>query len=287
MKPLVGGLVTVLMVFFAMFASSALGQPRTSDVIAKPPSEMAPPPGIVGPTDNITKVAQAMSTRAKSLTTLVVIAPGVQVTQPVTVSIGYYSSAGSNRITQSYVTSTGNHFLYNDLEGDGKPRQMNIHVTFEEPRPGGGVYTFSWLMSLMLDPLYDVAIGPLDFTLFTDCDLVGDSEIHVQWRPPESDEPRESAFDTSAGEHVTVGEFAWSRQEVSASDNLHLPVVAFVEEDLLPWPIRYKPGVPPGGPPLVPGTTHQVVQSLDEAGGQCRASVQYDITYTLRFYPFL
>jgi hypothetical protein len=41
-------------------------------------------------------------------------------------------------------------------------------------------------------------------------------------------------------------------------------------------------------PPLLPGKTHQVFQSISEVNGQhCSASVQYTITYHLRWYPFL
>jgi hypothetical protein len=288
MKHHTTALLVTLAMLLGLLPAASLAQPPkgTSSVISNPPSEMAPPPGIVGPTENITKVAQAIITRAKSLTTLVVVAPGLQLTQPVTISIGYYSPAGSNRITQTYVVS-GNHFLHNDAVGDGKPRQMNMHITFEEPRAGGGVYTFTWSMSLLLDPLYDVMISPLSFTLFTDCDWIGKSEISLFWTSPESVPVQRFDFSTRAGDHTTIDAFAWSRQEVSASGKLHMPWIHFVERDPQ-LPGSFPHGFVSGTDALLlPGTTRQVVQTLTENENQCSASVQYDITYTLRWYPYL
>ena len=71
----------------------------------------------------------------KSVSTLVTIALTSPVTQPVEISIGYYSAAGNDRITQSYVRASGNRFLYNDKEGDGKPRTMTISISCGNPKP--------------------------------------------------------------------------------------------------------------------------------------------------------
>ena len=70
------------------------------------PSGMAPPPCGDGlpTTANIIKVACAFQVKTKSLTTLVVVAPGQVLTRPVTISIvlgGYCPKV----ITQSYVAS--------------------------------------------------------------------------------------------------------------------------------------------------------------------------------------
>jgi hypothetical protein len=52
-------------------------------------------------------------------------------------SIGYYSPAGNERITQLYNARDGNRFLYHDKEGDGKPRRLTVAITFTERLPGG------------------------------------------------------------------------------------------------------------------------------------------------------
>jgi hypothetical protein len=273
----------VLVILIMLLGVSAAAAPV---VITKTPVEVALPPNMVGPTENITKVLQAITTRAKSLTTLVVFPPGIQITQPVTISIGYYG-AGHQRITQTYVPSSGNHFLHNDTEGDGKPRQMSLAITFEEPKPEGGIHTFTWLISLFLDPLYDVTIGPVSFTLVTDCDWFGNSEIIFRWTWPDSGpyDVQHFPFSTRAGQLSTIDAFKWNRTEVSASDGLSMPWIApFKEED----PGFYYPGLGPAPQlPLVPGTTRQVVESLKEGEDQCSASVEYTITYTLRWYPYL
>jgi hypothetical protein len=206
----------------------------------------------------------------------------------VTISILYYSPASNQRISQSYVASTGNHFLYNDAAGDGKPRQMNIHITLEEPKSGGGVHTFTWTSSLILYPLYDVTISPLEFTLFTDCDFIGDSEIKFDWTSPDRQSQR-LEFSTSAGEHTTIDAFAWSRAEVGAPANLIMPKMGFEELDPRWWPYQFPHGHAPGPDiALLPGTNRQVVTTLTESySAQCEASVQYNITYELRWYPFL
>jgi hypothetical protein len=290
MKRYTGGLLLIVTMLLGILAEAALAQPRKIpfDFLPKQPSEMAPPPGIVGPTQNMTNVAQAIITRAKSLTTLVAVAPGVPVTQPITISILYLSPAGSERITQTYVPSTGNRFLYNDLEGDGKPRQMNMHITLTEPRAEGGVHTFTWSSSLVLDPLYDVKIGSLEFTLFVDCDLIGRSEITLLWNSPDR-ETHHVEFLTKAGDHIPIDGFAWSREEVSASENLLVPhVYSFYEHDFFDFlPFGFSHGEGHGLVPLVPGTTRQVVETLTERDEQCDASIQYTIAYELRFYPYL
>ncbi len=260
-----------------------------SDSRAPAPSGMASQPGFVGATDNITRVGRAIQVRAKSLTMLVTVAAGVSVTQPVTISIAL-GGYGPTRQTQSYVPSTGNRFLYNDLEGDGKPRRAFADITLSDPKPGGGVYTSTIPGSVMLDPLYDVAITPLSFTLFTNCARIGDSDIKLAWAAPDQSQHGYS-FKTRAGKHVTVSAFAWARAEVSTSAKLIPPRMSFHGGKF--WPCFpgacFVPGTFPETPTnLVPGTNRQVVTSLKEVGhGKCTASAQYNITYKLRWYPYL
>jgi len=262
-----------------------------SDSRAPAPSGMASQPGFVGATDNITRVGRAIQVRAKSLTMLVTVGAGVSVTQPVTISIAL-GGYGPTRQTQSYVPSTGNRFLYNDPEGDGKPRRAFADITLTEPKPGGGVYTSTIPGSVMLDPLYDVTIGPLSFTLFTNCARFGDSDIKLAWTSPDESQ-KGFSFKTKAGKHVTVSGFAWSRAEVSGSAKLVPPRMSFHGGKF--WPCFpgscFTPGTYGGSSPppnLVPGKTRQVVTSLKEVShGKCTASSQYDITYKLRWYPYL
>ena len=127
------------------------------------------------------------SAKFKSVTTVLTAPPNVPVTVPVEISVGYYSSAGNRRITQNYAVATGNRILYNDVEGDGNPRRLRLDITLRELQPGGLSFAFS--LPVDLDPLYDVGIGALRFSLDHDCDLVGQSEISLLWYAPTTISP--------------------------------------------------------------------------------------------------
>jgi hypothetical protein len=135
--------------------------------------------------------------------------------------------------------------------------------------------------SVLLDPLYDVSIGPLSFTLFTDCDLIGKSaDVTVYFITPDHGQQEVRSI-LYTGRHFTIGQFAWSRAGVSASAKLRVPEVSFLEHDPK-GPLDYTHGslsTPPVS--LVPGVTRQVVTTLKEAKGDCTASAQYNISYKL------
>jgi hypothetical protein len=255
------------------------------------------PDRYTAPTANLTAVANALQLRHKSLTTEAFI-PEVQVTQLVEISIGFYSATGHDRITQTLsVKQFGNRFLYNDPEGDGRPRQIRVDISLRELQPGGQHFSFSRLVDL--DPLYDVAISPLTFTLLENCDLIGDSEIHFFWWPPEEcppsipcgyDQTKLVYFATQTHKNNTINQFAWARSEVSASANLQTPDMFFYEDD--PG-IHFEPPVSNfTRRNLVPGKTKPFGSILYEGNGPsriggCMGSIYYTITYTLRWYPNL
>lgn len=245
-----------------------------------------------GPTANLTMVANALKLKRKSLTTLVTVDPNLSVTQPVEISIGYYSPAGSNRITQSYVRTTGNRFLYNDKEGDGKPRTMTISISLREPKPGGGYETFAVDWQAYLDPLYDVSIGPFAFDLISRCDAVGKSEILFGWYSPDW-QYHKHRFSMRAGSRTTISQFAWSRSEVSWSYPLFLAQTEFFDEDnaatemlwsCLPAGCGFSIHLPPKTP-LLTGTTALVRGNLKARTDSCQAYYEYRMTKTLRWYP--
>jgi hypothetical protein len=291
MKRCVCSLLLIIGTLAAAFAATARAAPtgtqirRIPGVEAPPPAGNAPPPGRVGPTDNITKVANAIQVLAKSLTTLVVVMPGLALTQPVTISIGYYSPAGNKRITQPYVAS-GNRFLYSDPEGDGKPRQMRMDMTFSENKPGGGIHSYTVPSNLILDPLYDVTIGSLEFWPISACDVVGDYKIQFGWVSPDHQDHRFN-FNSSYGQHTTIPAFAWSRTEVSASAKFDMPEMRFYEDDVIFTGdvFSFAQGSLYSLPSLLPGTTRQVVTTLTEKDNDCKASTRYNITYKLNLDP--
>lgn len=277
-----------------------------SGITAPTTGTMALPDRYTAPTANLTAVANALQLRHKSLTTQAYIPPGLRVTQLVEISIGFYSPTGNNRITQTLSVERGNRFLYNDREGDGRPRQIHVDIALRELQPGGQYFTFSRLVDL--DPLYDVTISPLKFTLQENCDLVGANEIRFSWWPPDeehaySDTQRRFSKNTQEKIPFTIQAFAWARSEVNTSVNLLTPGMYFEELDP-----TYGPSFSPTGSTfirrkLLPGRTHTLRALLPEydytfhydpeAGGPpytfsgCLAIVEYTTTYTLRLYPYL
>jgi len=270
------------------------------------PPEAAPRPGTsiaqpdlgVAPTANLSRVAYAIAVRAKSLTTLVTVPPGLAVTQPVEISIGYYSPAGMyptgfQRITQSYVRGTGNRFLNNDPEGEGKPRRVRMDISLREPNPGGGFFTFAFSLEQDLDPLYDVSVSPLQFSLIDNCDIAGNSEIRFVWWAPDdpSQNPHTFSFTTRVGRSTTINPFAWAHAEVSARNNLRQLLFYFWEKDDFHPTSGF---LSPAGDTvnnLVPGKTKVIKGNLTDSASSnkadCRAYFEYTITDVLRLYPYL
>lgn len=247
------------------------------------------------PTTNLTLVANALRLAYKSVSTLVTVAPNLPVTQPVEISIGYYSAAGNDRITQSYVRASGNRFLYNDKEGDGKPRTMTISISLREPKAGGGFETFAVNWQAPLDPLYDVSIGPFAFDLISKCDAVGKSEILFTWYAPDQ-QYHKFRFSTRAGSRTTISPFAWSRQEVSWSHKVSRPTETFYDEDnaatemlwnCLPAGCGFTVAGGPSAQHLLTGASAMVKGNLKAMNDNCQAYFEYPMTKTLRWYPYL
>jgi hypothetical protein len=304
------GLIVLTLVGRA-YAATAVLEPKTTaqwTVVASPTTNIQTKPkvatvtplatgtptvkvGWIGPTDNITKVANAIQIQAKSLNALISIPPGLALSKPVTISIAYISprpAAGNERRTQTYSPSVGSKFLYGDPEGDGEARKVHLDITLTEPRPGGGIYSFNVPADVMLDPLYDVEISPLIFTLVVGCSNIGANQIDLNWYAPNDSTYRKYQtvhFAGQEGERFTIREFAWARAEVSATANLHKVVVWYAETGIHggfgPFP---GPGQENN---LVPGKTQTSLAGLVNSSGStqdCQATLDYTVSYQLRAY---
>lgn len=247
------------------------------------------------PTADLTLVANALRLAHKSLSTLVTAAPNLPVTQPIEISIGYYSPTGNQRITGSYVRSSGNRFLYNDKEGDGKPRTMTINISLRELKTGGGYETFAVNWQVNLDPQYDVSIGPIAFDLISRCDAVGKSEILFTWFSPDL-QYHKFKFSTRAGSRTTIGPFAWTRQEVGWAHQLFREKAEFYDEDsavtevlwnCLPAACGFRGNPVRPTQHLLTGTTALIKGNLKAENDNCQAYFEYQMTKTLRLYPYL
>lgn len=270
-----------------------------------PPTTSAPLQ-LVGPTENLTKVINSLSFKYKGLTTVITTMPGLQLTQPVEISIAYISPAGTpatgNRLTQPYQRKFGNRFVYNDPEGEGTVRHMRIDAWLTEPKPGGGHYSHSLTWQADLDPVYDITVSPLAFELRSNCDYIGNSEIRFGWAYPDAVSPsarNKFHFTTTKGKTVWIQQFGWTRTELTSaaitSMNLHMPAILWTEHDP-------NPGVPFEGlfhfsVVKLPRKTQlfdfalfpdQPYPGPDQIrGNTCIARLQYRITYNLRQYPNL
>ena len=247
----------------------------------------------VGPTPDLTVVANAIQVQAKSLESLVTVAPGLALARPVTISIAYLSRwpTGNDRITQTYIPNSGNRFLHVDLEGDGKSRKLHLDITLSEPNPGGGVYSFNVPMDLPLEPLYDVTISPFSFTLQDNCNVVPAAwtEIDFYWYTPDKQKKKES-FNLGGGGNMRyqVMDFAWKRDEVGASANLTLPIYIWRSVHMIDIGDigSFGPAFTPDSTNLVPGQPHVTHSTIESARNEdtCKATIEYTMTYQLRAY---
>lgn len=284
-----GAILAVTVALVTAFAVAAPAGVVRPPVTGQQPTLKDAGPRHVGPTENISKVAAALTVRAKSLTALVKVLPGLALTKPVTIIVDYSSPAGKNRISQTYETRNGNRLIYNDPVGNRYPRQLTMSITLTEDNPGGQPFTYSFPPGkLTLDPLFDVAITPLRFTMTSKCDRFGNSEIKFMWYSPEA-KYREKGFSTKKGRLVTIGEFAWTRQELSASAKLLWPTWAFIETDRQIFsPQQWS--IPKQELKLLPSTVSGYVgRSLREASGKsgCSADIAFDVTVQIRQYQNL
>lgn len=256
--------------------------------------------GYAGPTPSITAVANAIAFRAKSLTTQITIRAGLNLANPVMISIQYSSPAAQYRTNPVAYDCNGHRLMYNDpISGPnntpghavwGKPRQMTVNVTLSEARPGGTPYVFTVPFKVNLDPLFDVSLTPLRFKLNTSCESFyrGDADIHFWWYAPDAAKPRERAFQASKGSTVTINEFAWARQEASGSANLMFPSFSFYEKDWnLTSPLQYD--IPKPSVKLLPSTGGFVGRTIKDSSGQknCAADVAFDVRSQVRQYTSL
>lgn len=266
-----------------------------------PVGQALPLPNYPTPTLNIAAVANAMRYDHKSLSTVVTVPPGLPLTQPVTISIGYFPSGVvgygqycQQRVTQTYASSNGNTFLCALPVMDGRQRRLHADITISEPKPGGGVYSYNVPVDMDLDPLYDITFGPLEFTLLNDCATLGDTHIKLGWKKPNR-QLGEMDFTTSGGRMTVAPGFAWSAAEASLNKPLFQPELAFLSYGYSQY-VGFEPSFGPGWTDdphktiLAAGPIYTLTGNLIKGGLKalndnfCSAYFEYKSTYTLRAY---
>ena len=250
---------------------------------------LALPDRYVAPTPSLTIVANAMNLQSKSLNSLLVVPPGLQLSTPVDINVEYLSPASPREtITQSYIVETGNRFVRQDLVGDGKPRRQFMNITLTERTANGAGAQFPLNWQVDLDPLFDVRIGALQFKLIDDCDRYRKSEIRVGWLLPDRT-TGEKSFSTRRGQVVrSMTEFHWNGAQLSAKKNLLQPYVTFDERDPCIFGMDCWFGLTDywfkavqSLPPLVPGKSGMVTVVKKAENESCRAEFTYSARYVL------
>jgi len=240
------------------------------------------------PTPNLNLVANALALKTKSLSILLTVQPGLAVTNPVNIRTTYNSSATGSRWNQYvYDPKTGYRNFQNDPNGNLAKRHMKLDILLTEQQPGNKFVNFSIAWEFDLDPLFDVSLTALRFTLNTSCERFyeGDADIHFLWYAPDAAKYRERSFQSGKGKTTTINEFAWAREEASASAKLMFPTFSFYEKDTNVFsPLQYD--IPKPQYPLLPTGGGFVGRTLKDSSGQggCEASIAFDIIARVRQY---
>lgn len=247
---------------------------------------LALPDRYTAPTDNLTRLANALRFRHKSLSMLVSAPPGLQLTNPINIRVTYNSASSGSRWRQGqYNPTTGYRDFQNDPVGNRYPRRVTIDLLLTEFPPGNQPITFPIKWDVNLDPLFDVTISPMRFKLNSDCDRIGKSEIRFSWTAPDK-KLHKKGFSMSKGQTVTINEFAWSRQEVSSSADLYWMQWGFREDDPVGPFGAWLEGFGPQTIKLLPeSTTGYVGRTIKESRGQkCSADIAFDMAVSVRQY---
>ncbi len=239
-------------------------------------------------TDLLTGLANTITVKSKSVTTIGWVPAGVFAAGGDEVSILFGLGP---RQTQSYDPLRGNTFRFDFPVGDGSPRQENVAISLADFAAGGH---YGFVRKVPVEAHYNATISPLRFTLINDCDfnLAGlfssTNEVKISWSDDRGDARQELLM--AAGQTKAVDAFGHTVTDVTARDGLQLPFVSFEELDAelpfppynFPDPVAAKPQ-----PPLLPDS--RTVQFTSHSPGDefCNGTFIYATTVTLQTYDTL
>jgi len=271
--------------------SSSTPSPSRPTGRPSPPGSTGTPSAAVdtyadAPSDNLRLLARALRFKYKSTTGVLMVPPGLRLTAPVEISM-LWDERGPRptRATQDYNNATGNRSIFFYPTGNGLRRPVNNVVTLAERTTAGEfVATYAVRSNVTIEPLYNIYISNLQFTLLTDCDPVGASEVFLQWLTPTNDDGEFKAS-TYQGSTFTITKFAHAYTEVGVSAALQVPVIAFHEED--PGGFYGRPIASNPPDQLLPGSDHSVNVVVNTGDVNCQARLQYGVVYRFQEYPYL
>jgi hypothetical protein len=266
---------------------SAGNSPDLNTVLSKllPFATLSPGCRCTGPTAALTSVANAARIRTRSVTSSVTLPPGLPATNPIDVEV-QFGTAGLVHAT--YNPTLGTQIAFDFPVNDGGSRAERLVISLAERRPGGTV-AMNFTTTVVIYPLFNIALSPLTFYLINDCDGIAgfplDSEPFVSWADDRGADGVQ--FDLQAFDPRVINQFARSRQQVGVADLIRLPGLLFEEED---------PEIPAGfghtyataGGLMLPGGSRHV-HFEDQSRGKwpdefCNAAFDYDLTINLVRY---
>jgi len=235
------------------------------------------------PSENLRRLADALRFSYKSTTGAMVAPAGLNLTSPVEISV-LWDEGGPRptRATQDYNNTTGNRSIFLFPAGDGRARAVGSVVTLAERRTDGAV-TYAVRSRVTIEPLYDITVSSLVFTLLTDCDLLA-TDVRLYWLGADGG-GGQFRRGMHENESATVTDFARTYREVGQSSNLLVPLIVFYDHD--PYDFRGPPGANTNGP-LPLGADRTIDFGLsDPENSACVARVRYGVKFQLREYLYI
>jgi hypothetical protein len=246
-------------------------------------------PQYAAPTANLTKLANALVMKHKSVTTQVTAPAHLGLTDPVSIKV-----QASGQDLQTYNEAAGNVFLANVPEDNGEIYDDNIAITLTETLPNNQTKSFFIDWRAYIEPLYNVDIGALTFYPVDSCTAGARSQnLKLYWRDPENrvdtDGNGMQYVPVSGVEYLgnvfALGQLTRHYTAVGQSTGaLIKPQIAWVDGnsgEAVSWPsVSQSLVVGPN-----PGYWTELLQESN--GENCHIIYRYPITKTLLTYPSL
>jgi hypothetical protein len=229
-------------------------------------------------TPGLTALFKGITVKARSVSAVVTAPPGLPVTNTTEISVLF----GNRRVSKNYDRANGTTIAFNYPVGDGKRHNEVITVNLTEQAPGGAV-PYHWNRLVVIEPLFEVTVSDLAFTLINDCDPVGDSEIVLNFADDRG--VFDVELDMSASETRRIHKFSRHLPAAKVSDGLVVPQLSFFEDDLGGF---HSQSDKPTTPALLPGSTrHLKFDSADPGDEFCNGHFDYILAIDLLSFTSL
>ena len=238
------------------------------------------------PTANLTRLANFLTFKHRSVTTQVSAPRHLNLTDPVSIKV---QAGGVTE--QAYDNNNGNVIVQNVIENNGAIYDQDAVITLTETLPNHQTTTFAINWRPQIEPLYNVDIGDLTWITASAC-TTGAKYLHINWHWRNADG---SVDVDSNGQHFIgtgtfpIGYVASDTQlhqhytAVGQRDGLLRPQFAFTDADAgaaFSWPAAQS---------LVVGPKRGYWSELvPEANGEsCKILIRYALTESIVTYPSL